>query len=117
MSMALRSAGHVVEASEGAREALRRLEDCPTDLLITDLVMEDMDGIELLRRVKERWPETAVITISGAYHGTMYLRMAKLIGAQQILAKPFSSEHLLAAVADVCCRAEARQPSLRPGRA
>lgn len=110
LTIALRGAGHAVEETENAREALRRQEADPADLLITDLVMDEMDGIELLRRVRSRWPGTPAIAMSGARNGRIYLKMASLLGAEFVLEKPFSCEDLLTAVGYVCRQAQRRQP-------
>lgn len=101
MAAILRERGHVIVEAAGAREAVEKHRREPADLIITDLVMKDMDGTELLRRVRAFAPETPIIGISGAKHGKIYLNMAKLLGAERILAKPFEPEILLRAVDDL----------------
>jgi CheY-like chemotaxis protein len=101
MSAVLRHAGHTVVEAGSAREALRLHGEAPADLIITDLVMKDMDGIELLRRVRGVTPHIPVIAVSGNPKGTIWLNMAKLVGAERIIAKPFAPEQLTKAVADV----------------
>lgn len=98
MAEVLRRFGYEVDEARSARAALEQHRKHPADLIITDLVMRDMDGTELLRRVRASSPETRVIGISGDRRGTIYLNMAKLIGADRVLAKPFSPEELLQAV-------------------
>ena len=98
MAEMLAPLGHTVIETKSAREALRVHEAEPVDLIITDLVMKDMDGIELLRRVRNTPKPPPVIGVSGNRHSTIYLNMAKMIGAEHILAKPFPAEALQAAV-------------------
>lgn len=101
IAAALASVGHTVMAAKSAREALKLHAETPADLIITDLAMRDMDGIELLRRVRSSTPQTPVIAISGHRHGTIWLNMAKMVGADRILAKPFSMQELADAVSRV----------------
>lgn len=101
MSAVLQQLGHTVEEANSAREALRKHQEHPADVIVTDLVMKEMDGTELLRRVRASSPQTPVIGISGDRHGKIYLNMAKLLGADHILAKPFTPEELAQAVNQV----------------
>lgn len=94
---ALRGFGHTTVEASGARETLALHRESPADLIITDLVMKEMDGIELLRRLRT-FSQTPVIAISGNRHNIIYLNMAKMLGAGRILAKPFSTQALLDAV-------------------
>lgn len=98
ISSVLASRGHTVSEARSAREALEINETNRAELVITDLVMREMDGTELLRRLRSRSPSTAVIAMSGDRHSTIYLNMARLLGADRILAKPFSREELVAIV-------------------
>lgn len=97
----LAAIGHTVIEAKSAREALRLHDEQPADLIITDLVMREMDGIELLRRVRAKSPDVPVIAVSGNSRSTIWLNMARLVGAERILAKPFSAEQLVQAVAAV----------------
>jgi two-component system, response regulator, stage 0 sporulation protein F len=97
----LQQHGHIVIEARDGREAVELHRSNPVDLIITDLVMKDMDGTELLRRVRPTSPDTPVIGISGNRHGKIYLNMAKMLGAARILAKPFSADELMAAVNDL----------------
>jgi DNA-binding NtrC family response regulator len=92
MAVALRARGHTVVETRTAREALEVHRTQPFDLIVTDLVMKEMDGTELLRRLQKFSPQTPVVGVSGARHGKMYMNMAKLLGAERVLEKPFSVE-------------------------
>lgn len=96
----LRMLGHeVTEAGDGAR-ALRLAQGSPVDLVITDINMPEMDGIEVILAVTENKPGVPVIAISGG--GRMpkdvLLASAGLLGAVETLAKPFELSELMQAV-------------------
>ncbi len=96
--------GHeTVEAANG-REALRHLETSPGfDVIVTDLFMPEMDGIETLRHIKTEWPDAKVIVISGGGDrtGLDMLPMAEKFGADRTFAKPFNPADLAQAVDDL----------------
>ena len=98
MAETLRLHGHSVVETRTAREAVDEHRREPADLIVTDLVMKEMDGTELLRRVRAFSPHTPIVGVSGARHSKIYLNMAKLLGAERVLAKPFTPDQLLAAV-------------------
>ncbi len=78
----------------GGQEALAQLRDTPADLVITDLVMPGMSGIDVLRQVKKDYPETGVYILSG--RGTIDLAIEALrAGAYDFLEKPFDVETLV----------------------
>lgn len=85
----------VLEAPDGAA-ALELLEQRPLALVITDLVMPRVEGVELIQSILECYPETAVLAISGGGRArdTFYLKMATRLGADAILQKPFRNEDL-----------------------
>jgi CheY-like chemotaxis protein len=92
--------GHTVyEAAEG-KTALRMYAGNPTDLVITDIYMPEMDGIEFLIRVRDAFPEARVIAVSGGSFlcKEEVLRDAAQLGAVGILQKPFSVEECLEVV-------------------
>ena len=96
-------AGHeVTEASNGgaALQAYRRE---PPDLVITDIVMPDKEGLETIRELRRFDPNAKIIAMSGAAEGRAdpYLTLALRLGATWALAKPFSREEVLTAIAEV----------------
>lgn len=96
----LESAGYAVVCAEDGRAALREIERSPVDLVITDMLMPEMDGVELINEVRRRNPDQAVVAMSGGGHAPKesYLQIAHLCGAQVLLPKPFNREQLLRAV-------------------
>lgn len=85
--------GHNVETAASGFEALENLEKSPFDILFVDIKMPGMDGIELLRKVKEAYPDTIVIIIT-AYGSIETAVEAMKIGASDYLLKPFKPEQL-----------------------
>jgi putative two-component system response regulator len=84
------------EASNGA-EAIEILEKQPVTLLMSDMRMPQVDGIELLRRVKERWPDTAVVMITAVADVEVAVHCLAN-GAMDYLTKPFHLEEVRARV-------------------
>ncbi len=94
----LKKDGHQVAAASRGLEAMALLRSESFDLVLTDLKMEGLDGLELLSRIKEASPETAVILITG-YATVETAVKAMKTGACDYIAKPFQLEELRAAVA------------------
>jgi hypothetical protein len=89
----------VIEAANG-KEALEEARAGGVDLVITDLVMPEQEGLETIRALRKDAASIGIIAISGAFGGR-FLEMARMLGAHAVLSKPFSSELLLAKVAEV----------------
>jgi len=85
--------GHRVEAAASGAEALEKLEKSPFEVLFVDIKMPGMDGIELLGKVKEEYPETIVVIIT-AYGSIETAVKAMKMGATDYLLKPFKPEQL-----------------------
>ena len=93
----LTEAGHsVVEAANG-KEATERIRTEAIDLMITDLVMPEREGIETIMELHRTRPDLGIIAMSGAFGG-QFLRAARLFGARATLAKPIDPDVLLAEV-------------------
>lgn len=82
----------VLEAPDG-RVALRLLRENPVDLVITDILMPETDGIELLVAIRETWPKVPVIVFS-APTNQLYLQVARRLGADEVVEKPLNLERL-----------------------
>lgn len=100
ISRALRGAGHIVELAVDGRRALRAIGLKQPDLVITDIMMPNADGLELITAIKSSHPTMRILAISGRanFGGTDLLKVATLVGADATLAKPFSPEELLAGI-------------------
>ena len=93
----LASQGYQVFTAPGVAEALRLLADTQADLVITDLKMPGMSGMELIRHVRENLKDTEIMMITG-YATVEGAVQAVKIGAEEYLAKPFTDEELFSAV-------------------
>ena len=96
----LTETGHTVLLARSGREAINLLKSTKPDLVITDLVMPDMEGLELIRRLSKAKPSLRVIAISGEFDG-LFLKAAQLFGVEATLQKPFSPDQLVEIVARV----------------
>jgi CheY-like chemotaxis protein len=87
----------VVEASNG-REVLQDLKrSADFCLLLTDIVMPEMEGLELIKHLRRYHPKLPIIAMSGTFGG-IFLNAARLLGAKETLQKPFKRAELLAAL-------------------
>jgi len=89
----------VLEAADGI-EGLEIYRQEPTDLVITDLIMPEKEGIETIIELKRDFPEVKIIAMSGGgrIEPESYLNIAQKLGALQTLTKPFDRKELLEAV-------------------
>ena len=95
----LKPTGHEVILAGDGREGVERHRTSAADLVITDLHMPNQNGLETIREFRSRWPEVAIITMSGsiADAGTM-LAIAQHLEVVGVLQKPFLGDELIAAV-------------------
>ena len=93
----LTEAGRDVETTESGREGLRRALSKHFDLVVTDLKMPDLNGMELVRSLSQQRPETRVIIITG--YGTIPTAVAATkLRVSDFIEKPFTPEEILGAV-------------------
>ncbi|MBI5379090.1 MAG: response regulator [Nitrospirae bacterium] len=98
LTESLRREGFQVAAARSGREALTLVEQEPPDLIILDLAMPEMDGIETLRRLRERGV-TAKVLILTAYGTAQRAREAMALGVREFIGKPFDLDRLIRIVA------------------
>jgi CheY-like chemotaxis protein len=106
----LDDAGYVVLTAENAAEALDQLGRTPMDLVITDIIMPKMNGVQAIQSIRRAFPQVRIVAISGGgnfgvagYQPTAiatnaYLRSAEEAGAHVVLTKPFEFDDLIEAV-------------------
>lgn len=87
----------VIEARNG-REGLRLLRRAPVDLVITDLLMPDVDGLEVTMTLQRSQAKTKIIAVTGGTGIRDFRAAAELLGAHRTLTKPVAVKDLLEAV-------------------
>jgi len=91
LELLLRRRGHKTVSADAGEKGLALLDDVGADLVITDLKMTRMDGIQVLRTVRDRYPDVEVLVITA--YGTIEKAVeAMKLGAADFITKPFSSE-------------------------
>ena len=103
LSDLLQSAGHEVTTAVDGDEGLQCLSAAPFDVVLTDLIMPNKEGLETIRDVRRRDAGIKIIAMSGGGFGDgrTYLGLAAKLGAHRTLPKPFSRAELLASVVAV----------------
>jgi CheY-like chemotaxis protein len=106
-------AGFSVRAVDNAADAMLELTRCAADVVITDIIMPKLNGVDAIECIVREFPAVRIIAISGggnfdvarhqqtAITTTAYLAAAKRAGAHSILTKPFESRELIQAVNDL----------------
>ena len=89
----------VAEAGNG-RIGLQRMSERAADVVITDLIMPEMEGIETIRLIRRQYPQAKIIAISGGGRNSAdcYLQIAEKLGVKKVLAKPFTPWELLESI-------------------
>jgi DNA-binding NtrC family response regulator len=95
---ALEAAGYEVTEAANGRQGLEQYLRAPADVVITDIVMPELNGLDMLLELTREFLHAKVIAISGAGEEKNVLDVAKLLGARQTFQKPFSMPDLLGAV-------------------
>lgn len=110
LQMILESVGYDVKVSSDGNEAVKFQRKEPADLIITDIIMPGKDGVSTIKEIRQEFPHTRIIAISGgggvhsteyipeAITTTAYLAAAKEVGADLIFTKPFERMDLIKAV-------------------
>lgn len=107
---ALEKSGYLVDVVESGADAIRLLDQQPYDIVVTDIRMEGIDGLGVLRHAQSKSPRPLVIVITG-YATVDVAREALTLGAFDFIAKPFKLDDLRAVIA----RAAQRIAVLRSG--
>ncbi len=87
--------GYNVHTASNGRQGLEQFEAVKPDLIISDIIMPEMEGIEFVRELSRLNPDIPLIVMSGDPLGREFLRAARLLGAVDTLLKPFTGEQLL----------------------
>jgi CheY-like chemotaxis protein len=99
IEVALRDAGYDVETAIQGEDGLAKFHSFDPDLVLTDVMMPQKDGIEMMRVIRSLRPDTKIVAMSGYRAGGIdFLQMVQRLGANGVLAKPFDADDLLAKV-------------------
>jgi two-component system chemotaxis response regulator CheY len=109
----LERAGYRVRGAEDGAEGLKQMQQRPADVIITDIIMPKLNGVETIAEMRQQFPNARIIAISGggnfgvtdyqpnAITTSAYLAAADQAGAHIILTKPFESADLLKAISQL----------------
>jgi len=109
----LRDLGCIVTCVSTGREAARVLRTVHVDMVITDILMPDGDGLEVITELKTAQPSARIIAMSGGgshLRATECLKFASGLGAHGVLMKPFTREELLEIVTQQLCPSATEKP-------
>ncbi len=95
--------GYQIFLAENGNRALEILDKEEIDLIITDIIMPDKEGIETILDIKKRLPHAKIIAMSGGgqLEANSYLSMAKRLGVNATLSKPFNPTKLLSMIQEI----------------
>jgi DNA-binding NtrC family response regulator len=97
LAQMLESGGYRVFEAEDGKQAVAEARRQPIDLLITDLVMPEQEGIETIKLLRREYPAMKIIAMSGAFGGD-FLTVAGYLGATETLQKPLHLDTILSTV-------------------
>jgi DNA-binding response OmpR family regulator len=97
LQLVLGDAGFEVDWAETGQQALELCRCKPYDLMLADLVLPDLDGLDVIRAVRQQCPQTGIIVITG-YPTVASAVDAMKLGAFDYLEKPFTEEEIIAAI-------------------
>jgi len=100
LKFSLQKMGHVVDEARNGDEALRLCESEPPDLVLTDIIMPDKEGLGTILEIRQTYPHLKIIAMSGGGRTSSvdYLKIARRLGATHTLEKPFSYDDLNTAI-------------------
>lgn len=111
LSKLLRKAGYDVVEARNGKEACKLLIKAMPDVLVTDIVMPEQDGMGLFNTARELNPSIPVLVVSGGGNvvGLDFLSLAQTMGANATLCKPFDNDEFLSVVANLAVVAKRQQ--------
>ncbi|HSA61594.1 MAG TPA: response regulator [Nitrospiraceae bacterium] len=86
--------GHQVREAANGEIGLALYREAPADLVITDILMPERDGMEVTLALTQEFLDARVIAMTGAVGGQNFLNVAKLFGAREVIQKPFTVEEV-----------------------
>jgi DNA-binding response OmpR family regulator len=115
LATSLSKRGYTVMQARDGEEGLRIFRVEPADLVLTDIVMPNKEGLALVEELRRDYPKLGIIAMSGglAHNAPLYLKLAGALGANRTLQKPFDLPTLLKAIEEVLA-ATGQEKSARP---
>jgi DNA-binding response OmpR family regulator len=102
LATTLRDAGHAVREAGNGRDGLKLFAQEPADVVVSDLIMPEQEGIETITMLRKSHAKLPIIAISGGFtNAPHYLKAAAKLGANRVMSKPFSTADLNAAITEV----------------
>lgn len=113
IAQAMEVAGHSVREASNGNEGLQLYRAAPADLVLTDIVMPDKEGLATIMELRRDFPRARIIAMSGgfAHNSRVYLHMAERFGAVRVLRKPLRLAELETMIAEVLAGAPPGAPS------
>lgn len=110
---ALTEGGYTVTQAADGVQGVMLFRAAPADLVITDIVMPNKEGIATIEELRRDYPKLGIIAMSGgaAQNPVLYLKVAGLLGATRTLNKPFDLPTLLTAVGEVLAESGKSEPA------
>ena len=101
LDLVLTKEGYEIAMAIDGKEGIKIFESIIPDLVITDIVMPDMEGVEFIRILLKKRKNLPVIAMSGNATGIRFLNTSRILGARAVLQKPFSVKKLKETIEDV----------------
>ena len=103
LKLSLARKRYIIQEAENGKDAINHFKPAVTDLVITDLIMPEEDGLKVIMKLKEIKPSVKIIAISGGGKAApgSYLNLAKALGADAIYSKPFSVSTMIGKIEEL----------------
>ena len=101
LGQTLQRAGFTVVTAVHGVDALSQMHALNVDIVVTDILMPEMDGFELIRMLRAKWPELPIVAMSGIEDTPNFRNLALKFGAKAALSKPVNRAHLVEVMRDV----------------
>ena len=103
LSRMLQQSGYEVKDAADGSEGLRLIREAPFDLVLTDLIMPEKEGIEMIIELRTEFPDVKIIAMSGGARmgPEAYLQLADSLGAERTFSKPIDRDELIGAIKEL----------------
>ena len=101
LAQTLQRAGFTVVTAVHGADALTQMRTLDADIVVTDILMPAMDGFELIRTLRAKWPQLPIVAMSGIEDTPNFRNLALKLGAKAALSKPVNRAHLVEVIRDV----------------